>query len=110
MGPDHQRFCTSPNHYKLVRARRSLYKAWRHVRDNGLHSPSNETRNAILEFDQEAPRNLERIGRQLARHGFRFEPQTGYVQKKGKKKRPIVIAAVKNRVVQRSMLDVLQDD
>lgn len=96
--------------YQQVRSRTVLHKAWRHVRKNGLSSLSIETQNAIKQFDEDAHRRLRRIEDQLRKHRFVFAPQTGVAkQRSGKKPRPIVIAAVENRIVQRAILDVLQN-
>jgi RNA-directed DNA polymerase len=96
--------------YQQVRGRALLHGAWRRVRENGLASLSAETRDAIKAFDADAHRGLRRIEDQLREHRFVFAPQTGVAkQRPGKKPRPIVIAAVENRIVQRAILDVLQD-
>ena len=94
--------------YRAIRAK-VLYAAWRKVRQNGLSSPSQETREAIKAFDAESFRHIRRIERQLRQGQFRFKPQKGIAKKRpGKKPRPLVVAAVENRIVQRAILDVLQ--
>ncbi len=94
--------------YEAVRGA-ALYIAWRKVRENGMRSLSAETREAIRNFDSIAPRNLRRIDDQLRNDRFKFLPQTGILKKRtGKKPRPIVFGAIENRIVQRSILDVLQ--
>lgn len=96
--------------YQQVRGRVLLHGAWRRVRENGLASLSAETRDAIKAFDADAHRGLRRIEDQLRENRFVFALQTGVAkQRPGKKPRPIVIAAVENRIVQRAILDVLQD-
>lgn len=100
---------TSSTLYKSVRSRRVLHAAWRKVRSNGLQSTSLDTRLAIQAFDEQSVRGLERIERQLLRKSFTFAPQTGIaIQRSGKAPRPIVIAAVENRIVQRAILDIIQ--
>jgi RNA-directed DNA polymerase len=97
------------NPYKLVRSKSVLQNAWRKVRENGLQSPSNDTREKIRCFDNEAFRKLRQMEDQLREKRFQFEPQIGVAKKRpGKKPRPLVVAEVKNRVVQRAILDVLQ--
>ena len=93
-----------------VRSIRSLHSAWRVVYGNGITSRSEDTRNAVREFEKDAVRHIERIYRQLQKNTFQFQPSEGVLQKKPGKssKRPIVIAPIENRIVQRSILDVLQ--
>ena len=93
-----------------VRRQPRLWAAWRHVHQNGLSSKSRETRAEVKAFQDEAPRHIPRIARRLQRKTFSFLPAQGIPQKrKGKTPRPIVVAPVENRLVQRSILDVLQD-
>ncbi|SUS07999.1 Maturase [uncultured Defluviicoccus sp.] len=100
----------NPDLYQRVRGRAYLNAAWRRVRENGLTSLSAETRDAIRVFDADAHKGLRRIQDQLREHRFIFAPQTGVAKPRpGKRPRPIVIAAVENRIVQRAILDVLQD-
>lgn len=99
------------NHYRRVRERDVLHPAWSHVKDNGLTSKSNETRNAVKAFAETAPTGLDRIARQLLKKNFVFKPVKGKPQKrKGKKPRPIVVAPIESRIVQRAILTVLQED
>lgn len=96
--------------YQQVRGRAVLHGAWRRVKENGLASLSAETRDAIKALDADAHRGLRRIEDQLRKDRFVFAPQTGVAkQRPGKKPRPIVVAAVENRIVQRAILDVLQE-
>lgn len=97
--------------YRRVRKRRVLIDAWRVVRANGSSSPSPRTRDAIEVFDRDGDSNLRRIEAQLRAQRFQFEKQHGVrIKKKGgaSKKRPVVMAPVANAVVQRAILDVLQ--
>lgn len=93
--------------YSLPRLR----QAWRVVQQNGLASKSPQTRQEIEEFSANIDRHLQRIIRQLKASKFVFPPSLGVAaQKKGKSsKRPIVISPVKNRIVQRAILDVIQE-
>ena len=96
------------SYYQAVRGT-LLHTAWRRVRENGLESLSQETRDAIKAFDVKALQHLRRIERQLRERRFRFKPQMGIPKRRpGKKPRPLVIAAIENRIVQRAILDVLQ--
>ena len=93
-----------------VRSNGRLWKAWRHVHQNGITSKSADTRTEVRRFQDEAERHIPRIARQLRENRFQFLPAHGIPQKrKGKAARPIVHAPVENRLVQRSILDVLQE-
>ena len=86
-----------------------LKAAWRHVRQNGLISPSAETQEAVAQFDFEADRRLERLYRQLLHRHFTFKPGKGVLKRReGKSPRPIVVHQLEDRIVQRSILSVLQ--
>lgn len=96
--------------YKSVRIRDNLHAAWKKVYSNGIRSQSKETKEQVLQFAENAYRNLERIGEQLRKNRFQFAPSKGApIRRPGKSDRPIVIAPIANRIVQRSILEVLQD-
>ncbi|TAM47533.1 MAG: maturase [Gammaproteobacteria bacterium] len=96
------------NLYKIARGSRTLEAAWRKVRENGLSSKSEDTKNQIARFAEDQSANIRRIVDQLREKKFKFSPQTGIAKKrKGKKPRPLVLAPVENRIVQRAILDVL---
>lgn len=95
--------------YKEVRRKRVVADAWAHIRANGLVSKCAETRKEVEEFDRDYPRHLERIARQLREDRFRFAPSRAVLRKRpGKKPRPIVVAPLPARIVQRALLSVLQ--
>lgn len=99
--------------YKLVYKPTTLSKAWQQVRTNGMSSSSKDTRLQIRMYDEESLRHLNLINRQLQRKTFRFGAQKGLAieKKKGSaKRRPVVLAPIKNRIVQRALLDILQRD
>jgi len=98
-------------YYSKVRNKNRLYSAWRRVYENGINSKSEETRNQIKDFSAVALKEINRIADQLYKNKFRFAPALGIPQKRaGKKPRPIVKSPIPNRIVQRSILDVLQED
>ncbi|WP_438035100.1 reverse transcriptase domain-containing protein [Sorangium sp. So ce204] len=69
-----------------------------------------ETRDEIEKFYAEEQRNLDRIQKELRARTFKFDPGHGIAKRRaGKKPRPIVVASVRNRIVQRAILDVLQE-
>ncbi|WP_424973322.1 RNase H family protein [Dinoroseobacter sp. S76] len=88
----------------------TLHKAWRRIRSNGLRSKADETRQAIEDFERTTNRNISRIQSRLRSGEFKFDPQKGVLKTKSSGgKRGIVMASVHNRVVERALLDVLQD-
>jgi RNA-directed DNA polymerase len=98
--------------YSLLREVRkidALYEAWRVILENGRSSTSIETKAEIDEFGANAGKNLRRIQYRLARNSFAFKPARGVpiLKKGGKAIRPIVIAPVESRIVQRAILNVL---
>ena len=95
--------------YKDICSQRTLYGAWRKVRSSAFFSSSDEIRREAEEFESRLPDSLIDIQRALSKQTFIFLQQTGVAQKKpGGKSRPLVLAPIPNRVVQRAMLDVLQ--
>lgn len=88
---------------------RTLHSAWRKIKSNGLRSTSFETRAGIEKFDRDAIGNIRTIQRLLRKGEFKFDPQSGVTVKKGSGgKRGIVMASVKNRIVERALLETLQ--
>ena len=94
--------------YELVRGK-ALAKAWKVVRRNGLTSQSPRTRDDTKLFDAQADTHLLHIRLKLARKKFSFPPQKGVLGRKrsGRGLRPIIIAEIKSRIVQRAILEVL---
>jgi len=79
--------------------------------ESGLKSKSEKTRNIIKNFSNDSERHISRISRQLRDQIFKFDKSDGILLPKPNQNfRPIVKASVKNRIVQRSILDVLQED
>jgi RNA-directed DNA polymerase len=94
---------------RVLCKRETLFRAWRKVRDNGQHSLSAETRAEINQFEAGSAKRLNLLQYHLSHHSFEFRAQRGIAKRRpGKTPRPIVIAAIENRVVQRAILDVLQ--
>lgn len=86
-----------------------LEQAWRQVRSNALRSDSASTVQEAREFDKVASVRLLRLQKQLRENRFVFAPARGILlRKKGKNsKRPVVIAPIESRIVQRALLDML---
>jgi RNA-directed DNA polymerase len=87
-----------------------LWSAWRSVRGRALLSGDPAIQSDARDFDQNPSKHIRELQERL-RHGkFEFAPQTGVLKfKLGKKTpRPIVVSPLRNRLVQRAILDVLQ--
>jgi len=94
-----------------VRSTQVLVGAWHEIRRNAETSRSSATRDEARKFGRDLPRNLRRIQDRL-RAGYVFKPAKGATPSKGAGKagkRPLVIAPMADRIVQRAILDVLQD-
>ena len=89
----------------------ALKAAWSRIRQNGQASASFDTRSQIAHFDQDVDRNIRRLQSKLHGGRFEFDPQRGVLKQKasGSGKRGIVMASVHNRIVERALLDCLQD-
>lgn len=90
----------------------TLDAAWRRIRSNArAPSASPKTKRSTGDFEISSSRELGIISRQIREVRFRFLPQEGLpIRRPEKTPRPIVIAPVRNRVVQRAILNVLQND
>lgn len=88
-----------------------LKKAWDQIFENGIKSPSPDTRSSVLNFKLDEHKNLNRIRKELRKHQFAFDGIKGVGVKKSKttnSPRPIVLSPPSVRIVQRRILDVLQ--
>lgn len=95
--------------YKSVRSRKRLVHSWQKVSENGRLSKCHNTRRQIAMFSSDADKNLEIIYRDLLRSRFSFAPARGVlIERPGKKPRPLVVSPIPDRIVQRSILEVLQ--
>jgi retron-type reverse transcriptase len=88
-----------------------LVTAWHAIRRNSETSQQKATKQKARTFGENLPANLRRIQDRL-RNGYRFSKAYGATPPKGggkTGKRPIVVAPLEDRIVQRAILDVLQD-
>lgn len=94
-----------------VRQTETLLHAWHAIRRNGETSRSRKTREEVKNFASELPRKLRHIQEALRKEPYQFAPQIGVTpeKSKGKGKRPLVVARLEDRIVQRAILDVLQE-
>ncbi len=97
------------SYYKKACVFSNLKRAWQKVYENGIKSKSEQTRSEVRAFANEADRNIDRIYRKLHQKKWEFEPAFGVLKSRPRKKpRPIVVSPIGNRIIQRSILDVLQ--
>lgn len=94
--------------FKALTTQNSLRCAWNEIRSNGLTSPRSDTVKAIKEFDSRSEYYLKQIQRSLRDGSFEFQPQIGVLKKKKTGFRGIVVAPIRNRIVERAILDCLQ--
>jgi retron-type reverse transcriptase len=89
---------------------RNLEAAWKAIQENGRSSKSEDVRNEIATFEQDAASNLRSLAARLTKGTFKFLPARGVKMPKANKRdwRPIVLASVQARIVQRAVLQVLQ--
>lgn len=99
---------------KRVYSLRNLEDAWRVICRNGKTSKSEKVRIEIEQFSEDANHNLRSLMVRLSKSTFRFQPAKGIrvpkLDEHGRKTgkfRPIVLAPVESRIVQRALLNVL---
>ena len=99
------------NLYRLVHRQSRLTTAWKHVEKRVEVSKDVETQKSLASFRKDAAKRIASISQQLRASKFIFEPQRGYAKaRRGKTSRPIVVAPIVNRIVQRAILDICQDE
>ncbi len=100
--------------YEDLRSQKNLFAAWRHVKRSALKSKNAKIRGFAAEFEHSHQTHLRRISDQLRANKFEFDEVEGVLKDKksrekvGKDPRPIAIGTIKNRVVQRAILQILQ--
>src|SRR3990172_11924019 len=101
----------SSSFYDKVRSITTLRKSWKKVYESGIKSKSDETRKSVQEFYCNAENNLSNIAKKLRERKFKFSPSKGVPKRRpGKKSRPIIVATITDRIVQRCILEVLQNE
>lgn len=95
--------------YRKVCRKPNIRKAARSVLANALISTSESTRDEAKQFQLRLEQNISDLRKQLVAGTFEFPPARGVAARKPGKtaRRPIVIAPIASRVVQRAILDVL---
>jgi retron-type reverse transcriptase len=102
---------------RKVRSKRNLERAWRVIQNNARVSKSEEVRREVEKFQEDPTGKLEVLYRQLLKGTFTFPPARGIPLPKGGRKRkrdrtairPIVLASLESRIVQRAILNFLLD-
>lgn len=100
--------------YQEVYRQQNLFAAWRHVKKSAHNSTRAEIRGEASEFEHRHQSHLARIARQLREKRYKFSPVHGVLKDKkerlakGKDPRPVAIAKMDDRVVQRAILQTLQ--
>jgi len=100
---------------KKVWSINNLERAWRVINENSRNSKSEEVKKEIEQFRDDAPRRLRSLSSKLSKRSFKFPlakgvpifKHDGHGKVDKTKFRPIVLATVESRIVQRSILDVL---
>ena len=98
---------------KFVRKHNNLQNAWQKIRANGKRSSSPYVTDDIANFLQSDHTNIRSIAAKINHGTYQFGKARGVpIDKEGKpgKIRPIVIPKVKDRIVQRTILDALVED
>lgn len=101
----------SSNLLLQVRKRRVVERAWLAIKRNARTSKSQDTRNEVAAFEDDLSGNIKRLIHQLQRDKFVFLPARGVRIPKDKRDssnfRPLVVAKIESRIVQRAIHDVL---
>lgn len=99
---------------KLVQSKTTLHKAWRVIQENAQTSTSLDVRSEVDEFAADPQKNINVLSGQLSAGSFRFPEAKGIpVAKrnpdgsKSAKFRPLVLAPLRSRIVQRAVLEAL---
>jgi retron-type reverse transcriptase len=94
-----------------VRRGKTLREAWLAIRRNSRTSKSEDTKKEIAAFEAKSDTNLKRISAELQKGIFVFPPARGIKVLKNRNDksnfRPLVVAKVEARIVQRAIHDVL---
>jgi RNA-directed DNA polymerase len=100
---------------KYVQSKATLHKAWRVIQENALTSTSTEVRAEVDEFAADPQKNINILSGKLSAGSFRFPEAKGIpVVKKNAhgsqsaKFRPLVLAPLRSRIVQRAVLEALE--
>lgn len=98
--------------YKKLHSPNRLARAWKVVHANALQSESKDTLKEVQDFAKKSVDEIRKIRRHVMKMSFKFQKSRGVaVPRPGKSTpRPIVVAPIPNRIIQRAILEVLQED
>ncbi len=97
-----------------VRSSQNLFSAWRHVRKSALNSSNDKIKGSASEFEFRHQSHIRKIQEKLRQKDYNFGKSYGVLKDakariaQNKSPRPIVIATLEDRIVQRAILQVLQ--
>lgn len=100
---------------KHVQSKTALERAWRVIQENARTSTSDDVKADVQKFAENATANINAISAKLSRRTFKFPPARGIPiakqnpdgTKNKTKFRPIVLAPLESRIVQRAILEAL---
>lgn len=99
---------------KFVQSKATLHKAWRVIQENAQTSTSLDVKAEVDEFAADPQRNINVLSGQLSAGSFRFPEAKGIRAAKknadgtkSAKFRPLVLAPLRSRIVQRAVLEAL---
>lgn len=99
------------NLYSKLHQSQTLLKAWKRVQSNARNSDSDKTRQDLEEFSKSYESKLRQIRTELKKQSYKFSPATGVpVKRPNKGPRPIVVISIRDRIVQRALLEVIQSE
>ena len=98
-----------------VQSKAALERAWRVIQENARASTSDDVRAEVQDFADKATSNINSLSARLSKRTFKFPPARGIPvakqnpdgTKSKKKFRPIVLAPLESRIVQRAILEAL---
>jgi RNA-directed DNA polymerase len=97
--------------FGALRSTANLEKAARHVCERAMKSRSAEVKREAEDFMKARTLRIQRLQRSLREQSFQFAPATAImIPRPNKLPRPIILAPIENRIVQRAILQVLQGD
>jgi hypothetical protein len=95
--------------FEEVASYENLSTAWTQVRRSGLRSQSETTKASIKAYEQGVETRIHQVSQALQDGTFSFgEARAVRIPRPGKDPRPLVVAEIRDRIVQRSILDSLQ--
>ena len=100
--------------YDHIKRPRSIYHAWQHVRVSARKSSNEKTQDYLAEIEENLPSEIQSICSYLSDRTYPFSAAHGILKDKrnrereGKSPRPVVVAMLRDRIVQRTILESLQ--